>query len=104
VARRIPVLEMEPTVYRRVESRDRLVHAALAREFRRFFLAVADEVAGIEPVADRVVEGVLVGLTLAPTSVVVRLGTATRRRSCPSSPPTPGRSSLRPESASSLWP
>lgn len=61
------------TVYRRFDGRDRLVHAALARELRRFFLTIAERVATVPPGVDRVVEGVLVGLELAPGSVLLQL-------------------------------
>lgn len=61
------------TVYRRFESRDRLVHAALAREIRRFFLSIAEAVAGIEPIEDRVAEGMLLGIGMARESVFEQL-------------------------------
>lgn len=61
------------TVYRRFESRDRLVHATLAREIRTFFLTIAEAVAAVEPVEERVVEGMLLGIGMARQSVFVQL-------------------------------
>lgn len=61
------------TIYRRFDGRDDLVHAALARDARRFFAAVADAVAPVEGVADKVAEGMLVGLRAARQSVLGRL-------------------------------
>jgi AcrR family transcriptional regulator len=58
------------TVYRRFESRDELVHAALGREARRFFAAVAEAVADLETVEEKVVEGFLVGSAGARRSVM----------------------------------
>jgi AcrR family transcriptional regulator len=58
------------TVYRRFESRDELVHATLARDARRFFEAIAEAVAHIDAIEDKVVEGVLVGLRLARQSLM----------------------------------
>jgi AcrR family transcriptional regulator len=61
------------TVYRRFEGRGELLHAALAREARRFFAAVADAVAGVDGLEDKVVEGFLVGLGALRRSVLPRL-------------------------------
>ena len=58
------------TVYRRFPTRDDLVHATVAREANRFFSAVAAAVAGAEGVEAKVVEGFLVGMTLARESLV----------------------------------
>jgi AcrR family transcriptional regulator len=49
------------TVYRRFASRDDLVHAALGREVRSFFAAVAAAVAGLDTLEDQIVEGFLSG-------------------------------------------
>lgn len=61
------------TVYRRFESRDRLVRAALIRDARRFFTAVAAAVEAIPSLADKVVEGLVVGLELIRWSPVPSL-------------------------------
>jgi AcrR family transcriptional regulator len=58
------------TVYRRFESRDELVHAALGRDARRFFAAVAKAVANLDTIEDKVVEGFLVGWAWARQSVM----------------------------------
>lgn len=58
------------TVYRRFEGRDELVHAAVARDARRFFAAIAEAVAGIETIEDKVVEGFLVGLRAVRRSLL----------------------------------
>jgi AcrR family transcriptional regulator len=58
------------TVYRRFESRDELVHAALAREAQRFFAEVAEAVSQVESLVEKVVEGLLVGLRLARESLL----------------------------------
>jgi len=61
------------TVYRRFEGRGELLHAALAGDARRFFAAVADAVAGVEGLEDKVVEGFVVGLEALRRSVLPRL-------------------------------
>ena len=61
------------TVYRRFDSRDELVHATLARDLRRFFAAIASEVATVASIVDKVVEGLLVGMRLARESVTPAL-------------------------------
>lgn len=53
------------TVYRRFDSREQLVRAALAREARRFFSAVSSAVAGVQAVDDKVVAGFLIGIEMA---------------------------------------
>jgi AcrR family transcriptional regulator len=58
------------TVYRRFESRDELVHAALGRDARRFFAAVAEAVADLDTFEDKVVDGFLVGSVRARQSVM----------------------------------
>jgi len=58
------------TVYRRFDSRDDLVHAALRRHARRLFEAVAGAVAHVATIEDKVVEGILVGLRLVRESLV----------------------------------
>lgn len=61
------------TVYRRFDGRDDLVHAVLARDVRRFFAAIVDAVAHLDSVADKTVEGFLVGLRAAHRSLIPRL-------------------------------
>lgn len=61
------------TVYRRFESRDQLVRAALVRDARRFFSAVAGAVQRVEPFEAKVVEGFVVGLDLVRVSPLPRL-------------------------------
>jgi AcrR family transcriptional regulator len=61
------------TVYRRFESREELVHAALARDARAFFAAIADAVAGVDTLEDKVVEGFLVGWQMARRSLLADL-------------------------------
>jgi AcrR family transcriptional regulator len=58
------------TVYRRFEGRDELVHAALGRDARRFFAAVAEAVADCHTVEEKVVEGFLVSSARARQSVM----------------------------------
>jgi AcrR family transcriptional regulator len=58
------------TVYRRFQSRDELVHATIGREINRFFGAVAQAVADLEGVEDKVVEGFLVGMRITNESLV----------------------------------
>jgi AcrR family transcriptional regulator len=61
------------TVYRRFESREELVHAALARDVRVFFTTTADAVVGRETLEDKLVEGFLVGLQLGRRSLLAEL-------------------------------
>jgi AcrR family transcriptional regulator len=61
------------TVYRRFATRDDLVHAALGREVRSFFAAVADAVAGLDTLEDQVVEGFLTGWRAVRHSVLGEL-------------------------------
>jgi AcrR family transcriptional regulator len=53
------------TLYRRFASRDELVQAVLVRESRRFFAAINDAVESLPTVAQRLVEGFVVGLRTA---------------------------------------
>jgi AcrR family transcriptional regulator len=64
------------TVYRRFSSRDDLMKAAVTRDVRRFFAAVADSVQGLESLEDKVVHGFLHGVGLALASP---LGSMLRR-------------------------
>lgn len=50
------------TVYRRFDGRDAIVQAVLAREVRRTFAAIAESVADVAAIEDKVVEGMLAGL------------------------------------------
>ena len=52
------------TIYRRFAGRDELVAAAIARDARRFFAAIADSVADIEPIDEKVIRGFMNGLDL----------------------------------------
>jgi AcrR family transcriptional regulator len=61
------------TVYRRFEGRGHLLHAALARDVRRFFAAVADAVEEVDGLESKVVEGFLVGLRALRRSLLARL-------------------------------
>jgi AcrR family transcriptional regulator len=61
------------TLYRRFSSRDDLVHAALGREVRRFFTAIAEAVAGVDTVEDQVVAGFLAGWRLVRGSALGEL-------------------------------
>ena len=61
------------TVYRRFESRDRLVRATLVRDARRFFSAIAAAVDSSAPIEDQVLDGFVVGIGLARLSPVPRL-------------------------------
>lgn len=61
------------TVYRRFESRDRLVRATLIRDARRFFAAIAGAVDRSAPLEEQVVQGFVVGVELARLSPVPRL-------------------------------
>jgi AcrR family transcriptional regulator len=53
------------TLYRRFDGKDALVQAVLVRESRRFFGSIADAVAGVSTVEDRLVEGFVVGVRYA---------------------------------------
>ena len=61
------------TIYRRFPSRDGLVEAAIGREARAFFAAVADSVRAVEPLAEKVVAGFVTGLELARRSPLAAL-------------------------------
>jgi AcrR family transcriptional regulator len=61
------------TVYRRFESREDLVHAALARDVRDFFTSVTEAVVGLDTLEDTLVEGFLVGLRQARDLVLTDL-------------------------------
>jgi AcrR family transcriptional regulator len=61
------------TVYRRFASRDDLVAAAVARDARRFFAAVADAVRDVEPLEEKVIQGFLQGLRLAQGAPLAHL-------------------------------
>ncbi|HET6963988.1 MAG TPA: helix-turn-helix domain-containing protein [Acidimicrobiales bacterium] len=56
------------TVYRRFPSRDDLMRAAITRDARRFFAAIADSVRSVETLEDKVVHGFVAGLRLARVS------------------------------------
>lgn len=61
------------TVYRRFEGRRELVEAVIGREARRFFGAVAAAVEQVEDIEGKVVQGFLVGLRLARSSLLAGL-------------------------------
>ena len=61
------------TVYRRFESREELVHAALAHDARVFFGAIAYAVSNMDSLEDKLVEGFLVGLQMARGSALTEL-------------------------------
>lgn len=63
VARRARV--SRATLYRRFRDKDALVQAVLVRESRRFFGSVAEAVAGVATVEERLVEGFVVGVRYA---------------------------------------
>jgi AcrR family transcriptional regulator len=63
VARRARV--SRATLYRRFRDKDALVQAVLVRECRRFFGSIAEAVAGVSTVEDRLVEGFVVGVRYA---------------------------------------
>jgi AcrR family transcriptional regulator len=63
VARRAGV--SRATLYRRFRDKDALVQAVLVRECRRFFGNVADAVASVSTVEERLVEGFVVGVRYA---------------------------------------
>src|ERR1700744_376519 len=50
------------TVYRRFAARDEIVQAVLVRETRRFFADIAEATKQLPSLADRLVEGFVVGL------------------------------------------
>ncbi|HEX3591053.1 MAG TPA: helix-turn-helix domain-containing protein [Pseudonocardiaceae bacterium] len=50
------------TIYRRFASRDEIVQAVLMRETRRFFAQIAEATQDLPTLADRLVEGFVVGL------------------------------------------
>jgi AcrR family transcriptional regulator len=66
------------TVYRRFASRDELVHAALGREVRGFFAAIAAAVTELDTPEDQLVEGFLTGWRLMRESVMGELFTTDR--------------------------
>jgi AcrR family transcriptional regulator len=66
------------TLYRRFASRDELVHAALGREVREFFGAIAAAVTELGTVEDQLVEGFLTGWRLMQESVMGELFTNDR--------------------------
>ncbi|WP_436497949.1 TetR/AcrR family transcriptional regulator [Actinokineospora sp. HUAS TT18] len=53
------------TLYRRFDTKDALVQAVLVREAHRFYTAVADAVARLSTVEERLVEGFVVGVRAA---------------------------------------
>ncbi|MGH3862179.1 TetR family transcriptional regulator [Actinokineospora sp.] len=55
------------TVYRRFVTKDALVQAVLVRESRRFYTEIAEAVAALPTVAERLVEGFVVGVRHART-------------------------------------
>ena len=61
------------TVYRRFASREELVNATLARDLQRFFATVADAVSEIPDLTGKVVEGFLVGVRAARTTLLPEL-------------------------------
>jgi AcrR family transcriptional regulator len=61
------------TVYRRFDGRDEIVQAVLGREVRRTLGVIAESVAGVGSVADKVVEGLLAGLDAFRRSPVLGL-------------------------------
>jgi AcrR family transcriptional regulator len=63
VARRAKV--SRATLYRRFRDKDALVQAVLVRECRGFFTSIADAVAGMSTVEERLVEGFAVGVRYA---------------------------------------
>jgi AcrR family transcriptional regulator len=61
------------TVYRRFESREDVVNAAIARDLRRFFATVAEAVAGVPDLTGKVVEGFLIGVPAARGTLLPEL-------------------------------
>lgn len=60
------------TLYRRFATKDELVQAVLLRETRRFFADIADATMRVPNLADRLVEGFVVGLRNARTQPLLR--------------------------------
>lgn len=63
VARRAGV--SRATLYRRFDGKDALVQAVLVRECRRFFASIAAATADLPTVAERLIEGFVVGVRYA---------------------------------------
>ncbi len=61
------------TIYRRFDGRDEIVHAVLARELRTFLLGIAESVAHLDDLEDKLVEGFLRGVRTAETTLLVPL-------------------------------
>jgi len=61
------------TIYRRFDGRDEIVHAVLARELRTFLLGVAESVAHLDRLEDKLVEGFLRGVRTAEDTLLVPL-------------------------------
>ncbi len=61
------------TVYRRFENRQQIVQAVLGRECHRFFGSILSATSGEQRLEDRVIEGLLMGLHAADTSVLSEL-------------------------------
>ena len=61
------------TIYRRFDGRDEIVQAVLARELRTFFLSVTEAVAHVDRLEDKLVEGFLMGLRSAESTLIVPL-------------------------------
>lgn len=61
------------TVYRRFESREKLVRVTLARDARNCFAAISAAVAQAHTIEEKVLEGLVVGLELASLSPIPRL-------------------------------
>lgn len=60
------------TIYRRFSARDELVQAVLVRETRRFFAELAEATRQLPTVAERLVEGFVVGLRNARTQPLLQ--------------------------------
>lgn len=60
------------TLYRRFATRDELVQAVLVRETRRFFTDIANATSALPNLADRLVEGFVVGLRNARTQPLLQ--------------------------------
>lgn len=60
------------TIYRRFAVRDELVQAVLVRETSRFFADIAEATNELPTVADRLVEGFVVGLRMARTQPLLQ--------------------------------
>lgn len=61
------------TVYRRFENRQQIVQAVLGRECHRFFGSILSATSGEQRLEDRVIDGLLMGLHAADTSVLSEL-------------------------------